>query len=114
MPRRSRRQQATTPAPNPVVLQTYWDTISQAEILQSALKHQVSVEDIKAVLDSPAVLIELGDENRKMVMCVGFSGSGSLLEVGVVLPQGRPLIIHAMAARRQFIRLLPGQRGAGR
>jgi hypothetical protein len=45
------------------------------------------------------------DLDEDLVMLVGPSETGALLEVGVVQSEdGRPVIVHAMSARRQFLR----------
>ena len=77
------------------------------EIHLSALKPEVSAEDIEHAVSNAVVSDELDDD---LCLYLGPTRSASLLEVIVVVREGdRPeLAIHAMAMREKYRRLLPG------
>ncbi|MGI8808038.1 MAG: hypothetical protein ACR2KK_09400 [Acidimicrobiales bacterium] len=77
------------------------------DVLPSALKHGVLVDDIEHAVRNAMVMDELEDDLR---LYLGPSRSGSLLEVISVVREGdrRDLVIHAMAMRPKYRRLLPG------
>lgn len=77
------------------------------DVLPSALKHGVPVDDIEHAVRNVMVVDELDDDLR---LYLGPSRSGSLLEVIAIVREGNrgELVIHAMAMRPKYLRLLPG------
>ncbi len=77
------------------------------DVLPSANKHGVSVEDIEHAVRNALAIDELDDDLR---LYIGPSRSGSLLEVISLMREGDrgELVIHAMAMRPKYRRLLPG------
>lgn len=69
-------------------------------IIASARKHRVHDDDILHAYRQPVRVLELDD----LVMLIGPSRSGRLLEIGVSRANGIDFIIHAMPARPKFIR----------
>ena len=69
-------------------------------ILASARKHAVSDDDILHAYRHPTRVLELDD----LVILIGPSRTGQLLEVGVSHAEGIDFIIHAMPARAKFMR----------
>ena len=76
------------------------------EVLRSAFRHGVDQLDTEHALRTAVVVEEVGeDPNRFLVL--GADRAGNLLELVVMdRPQG-PAVIHAMAMRAQYRRLLP-------
>lgn len=71
------------------------------EILASARKHGVADEDIRHALAHAVRWLDLDDG---LVMAVGPSQAGRLLEIGVVpADDDEPLIVHAMPARPKYL-----------
>jgi hypothetical protein len=71
------------------------------EILASARKHGVADEDIRHALAHAVRWLDLDDG---LVMAVGPSQAGRLLEIGVVTAEDdEPLIVHAMPARPKYL-----------
>lgn len=71
------------------------------EILGSARKHGVADEDIRHALANAFRWHDLDDG---LVMAIGPSQAGHLLEIGVVTADDdEPVIVHAMPARPQFL-----------
>ncbi len=69
-------------------------------IIGSARKHNVHDDDIVHAYRHPARVLQLDD----LVMLIGPSRTGQLLEIGVSRADGIDFIIHAMPARPKFIR----------
>jgi hypothetical protein len=70
-------------------------------IIASARKHRVhDDDDILYAFRQPVRVLELDD----LVMLIGPSRTGQLLEIGVSRANGIDYIIHAMPARPKFIR----------
>ena len=78
------------------------------DVEPAALKHGVTVDDIEHAVRNAMVIDDLDDDLR---LYLGPNRSGSLLEViTVVRGEDRPeLVIHAMAMRAKYRRLLPGE-----
>ena len=72
------------------------------EILPSARKHGISDEDMMHALRNPVSSFDLDE----ITMTIGAATSGHLLEVGYIPMDTHILIIHAMSARRKFLRNL--------
>lgn len=69
-------------------------------VLDSARKHGVDDPDMLHAYRYPVRVFELDG----LTMLVGADEAGRLLEVGVVVGDGVPFIVHAMRAREQFLR----------
>ncbi|MGB8860354.1 MAG: hypothetical protein WCC60_13895 [Ilumatobacteraceae bacterium] len=69
-------------------------------ILASARKHDVHDDDILHVYRHPTRVLQLDD----LIMLIGPSQTGQLLEIGVSRADGIDFIIHAMPARPKFTR----------
>ena len=69
-------------------------------ILASARKHAVSDDDILHAYRHPTRVLQLDD----LIMLIGPSQTGQLLEIGVTRADGIDFIIHAMPARPKFTR----------
>ncbi len=69
-------------------------------IIASARKHGVHDDDILHAYQHPTRVLQLDD----LVMLVGPSSTGQLLEIGVSRADGIDFIIHAMPARPKFTR----------
>lgn len=79
------------------------------EVLGSALRHGVGVEDIEHALRHAMAVDELADDPLRYLV-LGPDRGANLLELVVLdRPQG-PAVIHAMAMRPQYRRLLPRKR----
>lgn len=70
-------------------------------IATSALKHLRSKDDILHAYRNPIRAWDLGDG---FTMIIGASPPGALLEIGYVQGVDHIVIIHAMPARRKFLR----------
>jgi hypothetical protein len=71
------------------------------EIRGSARRHGVADDDMVRAYEYAIRVLDL----EGMVMYVGADRSGRILEVGVVRDEeNRPVIVHAMPARRRFLR----------
>ena len=69
-------------------------------VIASARKHGVHDDDILHAYRHPTRVLQLDD----LVMLVGPSSTGQLLEIGVSRADGIDFIIHAMPARPKFTR----------
>jgi hypothetical protein len=69
-------------------------------IIASARTHRVHDDDILHAYRQPVRVLELDD----LIMLIGPSRSGQLLEIGIGRANGIDFIIHAMPARPKFIR----------
>ncbi len=69
-------------------------------IVASARKHGIHDDDILHAYRHPTRVLELDD----LVMLLGASRTGQLLEIGVSHADGIDFIIHAMPARPKFTR----------
>lgn len=75
--------------------------VAPVRILDSAHRHDVENEDIEHALTNA---IRYHDLDEGLVMVVGPTRTGDLIEVGVVVPdEDEPYVVHAMAARQKFI-----------
>ncbi|QDQ96722.1 hypothetical protein [Tomitella fengzijianii] len=70
-------------------------------IADSARRHAIDDRDIIHAFNHPMWFEELGDG---LVMIIGPSRSAQMVEVGVVDSEAGPVIVHAMPARRKFLR----------
>ena len=79
------------------------------EVLGSALRHGVEVDDIEHVLRNAMVVEEVGEDPLRYLV-LGPDRAANRLELVVMdRPQG-PAVIHAMGMRPQYRRLLPRKR----
>lgn len=69
--------------------------------IDSARKHGVVDEDMLHAFNNPISYEDLDDG---FTMIIGPSRSARLLEVGVVDTDHGPVIVHAMTARRKYLR----------
>lgn len=72
-----------------------------ALIASSARKHRIADDDMLHAFNQPLASWELGDG---LTMLVGPARNAQLLEVGVVVGDAGPVIVHAMPARSRFLR----------
>ena len=81
------------------------------EVHRSARKHGVGDDSIRHAIEHALVVVDLEpNADPPRVLAIGPDPSGDLLEViWLVLADGRPLVIHAMALRPSLYDLLPGQ-----
>ena len=70
-------------------------------IASSAHRHGVEDKEMLHAFDNP-ILVEYLDEH--LVMLVGADSAGNLLEIGVADQPSGPVIVHAMRARRRYLR----------
>jgi hypothetical protein len=70
-------------------------------IIGSARKHGIADDDILHAFNHPVRYEELDDG---FVMIIGPTRSAHLIEVGFVDTDHGPVIVHAMTARRKYLR----------
>jgi hypothetical protein len=70
-------------------------------ILWTANRHGINDSDIRHAIRNAVRVVEQDDG---MTMYIGPARSGSVLEVGVVEKYGARTIVHAMPARRKYLR----------
>ena len=70
-------------------------------IVDSARKHGVTDDTILHAFNNPIRSEDLDDD---MVMLVGPDQAGNLHEIGVVVTDDGPIIVHAMPARPKYRR----------
>lgn len=82
----------------------YYDKIG---VHASALKHGVSADD--AILAATNFVVDSRlSEDRELRL--GFDSSGRLLETVVIsIENGPQVVIHAMLARRRYLKILEGK-----
>ncbi len=79
------------------------------EVLPSALRHGIDAEDIQHALTHALSVDQVGEDPARYLV-LGPDRAANLLEL-VVLDRPRgPAVIHAMAMRAKYRRLLPGGR----
>lgn len=77
---------------------------NQIDYRSSALKHNISIYNIRHAIDNALWLHELNDG---LLMFIGPDHAGNLIEVGVVRTDEEdtpPVVVHAMPARPKFFR----------
>ena len=83
---------------------------SGVEIHKSARRHGVDDEDIRHALDHPIVVVDLESEaGAPRLLVIGPGRAGNFLEVIVLELADEYLAIHAMALRKRYRSLLPGE-----
>jgi len=76
------------------------------QVLASARRHGVADEEMLHALEHPLAIEDVGEDPDRWLV-IGSDRSGNLLEVVVLVTyEGELLVIHAMAMRPQFRRLL--------
>ncbi len=70
-------------------------------IIDSARKHGVADEDILHAFNHP---MRYQDLDEGFVLVIGPTRSGQLIELGFVDTEEGPVIVHAMQARRKYLR----------
>lgn len=79
------------------------------EVLRSASRHGVVDKDMQHALDNALFVEEIGEDPVRYLI-LGPDRAGNLLELVVLdRPQG-PAVMHAMAMRAKYRRLLTGGR----
>jgi hypothetical protein len=69
-------------------------------IVATARKHGVNDDDMLHAYRNPIRVFGLDD----LIMLIGADQAGNLLELGVATGEGVEFIVHAMPARRRFLR----------
>lgn len=69
------------------------------EILPSARKHGIPDEDMMHAFRNAIAVFDLDE----LLMTIGPSTTGQLIEVGSITDNDRSYIIHAMNARKKFL-----------
>lgn len=73
----------------------------------SASKHGVSQEDAPNAADNPVLERYLDEDSPARQLILGFDANGRVLElVLLVFDSGNELIIHAMPARKQYLKMI--------
>ncbi len=70
-------------------------------IIASARKHRIADDDILHAFNQPLRYEDLDDGS---VMIVGPTRSAQLIELGFIDTDHGPVIVHAMTARRKYLR----------
>ena len=70
-------------------------------IAPSAYKHGVSMEDMLHAYRNPLRIFEL---EEGLTMMIGANSTAIIFEVGVIEGEPAPVIVHAMRARKKFLR----------
>lgn len=77
------------------------------KVNDSALRHGIHEIDILHAIEHPVYLSEPDDDVPAKQVILGFDTRGRLLELAVLtFDSGNQLVIHAMKARRKYLRLL--------
>jgi uncharacterized DUF497 family protein len=85
----------------------YYD--SQVDVLLSAFRHGVDVEEIEHALRNAVVVEEIAEDPTRYLV-LGPDPAGRLLELIVMDRPRGPAVIHAMPMRPKYHHLLPGSR----
>ena len=73
------------------------------QIAESARRHGVADQDIRAAVSVPVRLVRQGVDR---VLVIGADSAGRLLEIVVLDPDDDPVAVHAMPLRPKFYRYL--------
>lgn len=77
------------------------------KIHSSAFKHGIEEHDIIAAASAPAWASDLDEDSPARQLRLGFDTAGRLLELVVLrFDSGNELVIHAMKARKEYLKLL--------
>ena len=80
------------------------------EILPSAHRHQISADDIRHAVDNAIGAINAPSQ-PDFTMLIGPDIVGRLLEIGVLTADDNEYVIHAMAARPKYLKVLERHQG---
>ena len=83
------------------------------EIRASARKHGISDDDIRHAINNAMASITRPDQ-PDFTMIIGPNGRAALLEVGLLETDDQDYVIHAMAAREKYLKMIDPQRGDSR
>ncbi len=83
------------------------------EILDSAGKHGISDDDIRHAINNAIASITRPDQ-PEFTMIIGPSSRSALIEVGILETDDQDYVIHAMAARDKYLKMIDPQRGDAR
>lgn len=75
------------------------------EVHPAALRHGVSESDILHAIENSMVVEEVGEDPMRFLV-LGPDSAGNILELVVLDRKTGPIIIHAMAMRTRYQRLL--------
>ncbi|RSX50324.1 toxin [Bifidobacterium callimiconis] len=80
-----------------------WRNQSDIQVYRCALKHGIDPDDSLYVAYHPQEVLVLREDPPKM-LCLGFTQSGTMLEVIVLYEEqtARWVLIHAMKLRKQY------------
>ena len=70
-------------------------------IVDSAYRHGLTTEDILHACRNP---IDVFVHDDGIIMLIGSTFSGAMIEVGIRMIHGFPVVVHAMHARKKYIR----------
>ena len=79
------------------------------DVLKSALRHGVDLLDIEHALSKAVVVEEIGEDPIRYLV-LGPDRAGNFLELVVLDRPTGPAVIHTMAMRTKYRRLLEGGR----
>jgi hypothetical protein len=79
------------------------------DVLTSALRHGIDPLDIQHALSKAVVVEEIGEDPVRYLV-LGPDQAGNFLELVVLDRSTGPVVIHAMAMRTKYRRLLAGGR----
>jgi hypothetical protein len=83
------------------------------EIRASARKHGISDDDIRHAINNAIVSITRPDQ-PDFTMLIGPDARVALIEVGVLETDDQDYVIHAMAAREKYLKMIDPRRGDSR
>jgi len=75
---------------------------SEVQIDLSAYRHGISESDIRHALAHPLMILPTEDDG--FTISIGPARDGALLELGLVRDRAGIGVVHAMPARRRFLR----------
>ena len=80
------------------------------EIVASARKHGISDDDIRHAFINAVAAITTADQSD-FTMLIGADIAGKFLEIGVLAAEDNDYVIHAMAARSRYLKMIKPKRG---
>lgn len=90
------------------MLSRYFDSVSgddRVRIISTAYRHGLNEAEIRHAVRHALVEVRVDDD---VVMLIGPTPTAALVEVGIAAPfTDDERIIHAMPARKRYLRLLP-------
>lgn len=88
-------------------------TVVVVEIRLSARKHGISDDDIRLAINNAIASITRPDQPN-FTMLIGPDTRAVLLEVGVIETDDQDYVIHAMAAREKYLKMIDPRQGDSR